>query len=200
MRDHTPGLALPWKLLGVHSFRMDMRTRDQVLDESLVLNSAWYADIADGIGVVTASAQPSRQAQLMPLQGDDASKHRPRSRAPSSLGVSQNDPSETFTSAVGIPQSGHSPNVRNRTATDAEASVVWVIRRIAFGVRIADRCQSDRVSRMAVRSVAASQRVSTSNRAKGRQPVSNNIWNDVFTPSAAIATIRQPRETSPISG
>ncbi|HEY4069692.1 MAG TPA: trypsin-like peptidase domain-containing protein [Burkholderiaceae bacterium] len=45
MRDNTPGLALPWKLLGVHSFRMDMRTRDKVLDESLGLNSAWYADI-----------------------------------------------------------------------------------------------------------------------------------------------------------
>jgi Trypsin-like peptidase domain len=45
MRDNTPGLALPWKLLGVHSFRLDMRTRDLVLDESLGLNAAWYADI-----------------------------------------------------------------------------------------------------------------------------------------------------------
>jgi S1-C subfamily serine protease len=45
MRDHTAGSALPWKLLGVHSFRMDMKTRDLVLDESLGLNSAWYADI-----------------------------------------------------------------------------------------------------------------------------------------------------------
>jgi hypothetical protein len=36
---------LPWKLLGVHSSRMDMGSRDQVLDESLGLNCAWYADI-----------------------------------------------------------------------------------------------------------------------------------------------------------
>ncbi|MBC7958013.1 MAG: trypsin-like peptidase domain-containing protein [Cytophagales bacterium] len=36
---------LPWKLLGVHSARMDMRTRDRLEDESLGLNSTWYADI-----------------------------------------------------------------------------------------------------------------------------------------------------------
>jgi S1-C subfamily serine protease len=34
-----------WQLLGVHSTRMDMRTRDQTQDESLGLNCAWYADI-----------------------------------------------------------------------------------------------------------------------------------------------------------
>ena len=48
MRDHSPGAAtaaLPWKLLGVHSARMDMGDRDLVLDESLGLNCAWYADI-----------------------------------------------------------------------------------------------------------------------------------------------------------
>jgi S1-C subfamily serine protease len=37
--------ALPWKLLGVHSSRMDMASRDLVLDEALGLNCAWYADI-----------------------------------------------------------------------------------------------------------------------------------------------------------
>ena len=36
---------LPWKLLGVHSARMDMATRDFQQDESLGLNCAWYADI-----------------------------------------------------------------------------------------------------------------------------------------------------------
>jgi S1-C subfamily serine protease len=36
---------LPWKLLGVHSARMDMATRDLQQDESLGLNCAWYADI-----------------------------------------------------------------------------------------------------------------------------------------------------------
>jgi hypothetical protein len=34
-----------WSLLGVHSSRMDMATRDVVLDESLGLNCAWYADV-----------------------------------------------------------------------------------------------------------------------------------------------------------
>ena len=37
--------AMPWKLLGVHSARMDMATRDLQQDESLGLNCAWYADI-----------------------------------------------------------------------------------------------------------------------------------------------------------
>ena len=43
----APGLpgGLPWKLLGVHSARMDMGSRDLELDESLGLNCAWYADI-----------------------------------------------------------------------------------------------------------------------------------------------------------
>lgn len=48
MRDLSPSdatAALPWKLLGVHSSRMDMGDRDVVLDESLGLNCAWYADI-----------------------------------------------------------------------------------------------------------------------------------------------------------
>ncbi len=34
-----------WCLLGVHSSRMDMATRDAAQDESLGLNCAWYADI-----------------------------------------------------------------------------------------------------------------------------------------------------------
>jgi len=36
---------LPWRLLGVHSARLDMKTRDEQQDESLGLNCAWYADI-----------------------------------------------------------------------------------------------------------------------------------------------------------
>ncbi|MDF1484442.1 trypsin-like peptidase domain-containing protein [Ramlibacter sp. H39-3-26] len=39
------GDELPWKLLGVHSMRMDMSHRDLLRDESLGLNCAWYADI-----------------------------------------------------------------------------------------------------------------------------------------------------------
>ena len=37
--------ALPWLLLGVHSARLDVGSRDLELDEALGLNSAWYADI-----------------------------------------------------------------------------------------------------------------------------------------------------------
>jgi S1-C subfamily serine protease len=36
---------LPWMLLGVHSARLDMGGRNLLLDESLGLNCAWYADI-----------------------------------------------------------------------------------------------------------------------------------------------------------
>ncbi len=34
-----------WQLLGIHSTRMDMRTRDRQSDESLGLNCVWYADV-----------------------------------------------------------------------------------------------------------------------------------------------------------
>lgn len=37
--------TLPWLLLGVHSARLDVGTRDLKLDEALGLNCAWYADI-----------------------------------------------------------------------------------------------------------------------------------------------------------
>lgn len=36
---------LPWLLLGIHSSSIDMGGRDMYVDESLGLNSAWYADI-----------------------------------------------------------------------------------------------------------------------------------------------------------
>jgi hypothetical protein len=42
---------LPWKLLGVHSARLDMVPRDQAQDESLGLNCAWYAT---GLQTLTA--------------------------------------------------------------------------------------------------------------------------------------------------
>ena len=47
MRDQLAAAdaALPWKLLGVHSARLDMAGRDLVQDESLGLNCAWYADM-----------------------------------------------------------------------------------------------------------------------------------------------------------
>jgi len=37
--------SLPWKLLGVHSSMLDMRTRDPQIDDPLGLNVAWYADM-----------------------------------------------------------------------------------------------------------------------------------------------------------
>jgi S1-C subfamily serine protease len=45
MRVPDDGQPLPWKLLGIHSSRMDVGGRDLVEDESLGLNCAWYADI-----------------------------------------------------------------------------------------------------------------------------------------------------------
>jgi len=41
-RDHA---QLPWRLLGIHSSRIDMGDRDQDLDDPLALNCAWYADV-----------------------------------------------------------------------------------------------------------------------------------------------------------
>lgn len=40
-----PQRGLPWMLLGVHSARLDVGTRDLKMDEALGLNCAWYADI-----------------------------------------------------------------------------------------------------------------------------------------------------------
>ena len=44
MRSAEKGTALPWKLMGIHSARLDV-TRDTQLDEALGLNCAWFADI-----------------------------------------------------------------------------------------------------------------------------------------------------------
>lgn len=37
--------VLPWMLLGIHSARLDVGSRDLEVDEALGLNCAWYADI-----------------------------------------------------------------------------------------------------------------------------------------------------------
>lgn len=47
-----------WRLLGVHSSRMDMSTRDAVLDESLGLNCAWYADVLLTLTSGTSDSHP----------------------------------------------------------------------------------------------------------------------------------------------
>ncbi|APW40691.1 trypsin [Rhodoferax koreense] len=58
MRDPNGDPALPWRLLGVHSSRMDMNSRDLKLDESLGLNCAWYADI---LMTLTTGGAPTGQ-------------------------------------------------------------------------------------------------------------------------------------------
>lgn len=63
MRVFGTDSALPWKLLGVHSSRLDINTRDLVLDESLGLNCAWYADI-----LLTLTADVSASAAVAPQQ------------------------------------------------------------------------------------------------------------------------------------
>jgi hypothetical protein len=56
MRNPAGDAALPWKLLGMHSARMDMKTRDLVEDVSLGLNCTWYADI---LLTLTAPVRPA---------------------------------------------------------------------------------------------------------------------------------------------
>lgn len=56
MRAPSTRLQPPWKLLGVHSTRIDIGSRDQILDESLGLNCAWYADI-----LLTLTAEPDAE-------------------------------------------------------------------------------------------------------------------------------------------
>ncbi len=58
--------AMPWRLLGVHSARMDMGSRDQAQDENLGLNCAWYADI---LMALTAQDAVSSDAQMGPRRG-----------------------------------------------------------------------------------------------------------------------------------
>ena len=61
--EPLPG-GLPWKLLGVHSGRLDMTPRDVEQDETLGLNCAWYADVLMSLTqprVGEATAQPSQK-------------------------------------------------------------------------------------------------------------------------------------------
>lgn len=45
IRDQESQDELPWKLLGIHSARLDLGTRDLELDEALGLNCTWFADV-----------------------------------------------------------------------------------------------------------------------------------------------------------
>ena len=62
--------ALPWLLLGVHSARLDMGDRDQVLDESLGLNCAWYADIL--MTLTGPQPAPDKLAPAPPVEAPPA--------------------------------------------------------------------------------------------------------------------------------
>jgi hypothetical protein len=55
MHDDAGDAQLPWKLLGVHSARMEMGGRSLPVEESLGLNCAWYADI-----LLTLTAEEAR--------------------------------------------------------------------------------------------------------------------------------------------
>ncbi|NUA30410.1 serine protease [Cupriavidus basilensis] len=62
MRDgRGDKLDLPWMLLGIHSARFDVGSRDLAEDEVLGLNSAWYADMLLTLTEPVA-AKPERAA------------------------------------------------------------------------------------------------------------------------------------------
>ncbi|MGE0623871.1 MAG: trypsin-like peptidase domain-containing protein [Pseudomonadales bacterium] len=44
-RTSAADLEPPWRLLGIHSARLDLGTRELLADEALGLNVAWFADI-----------------------------------------------------------------------------------------------------------------------------------------------------------
>jgi hypothetical protein len=82
VRDTQPSDArqtLPWKLLGVHSARMDMGDRDLNLDESLGLNCAWYADILMTLTDEPPAAAPNAPA---PVAQAPAAAQQPTATAP----------------------------------------------------------------------------------------------------------------------
>ena len=56
MNDEAGDARLPWKLLGVHSARMEMGGQGLPVEEALGLNCAWYADI-----LLTLTAEEVRE-------------------------------------------------------------------------------------------------------------------------------------------
>ena len=54
---------LPWTLLGVHSARMDVGTREIDVDEALGLNCVWFADV-----LPTLTAQRDARATIQPMK------------------------------------------------------------------------------------------------------------------------------------
>ena len=69
MRDANTmsnGDNLPWKLLGVHSARLDVGSRDLKLDEALGLNCAWYADILMTLTELSPRIAPAKLDAITP--------------------------------------------------------------------------------------------------------------------------------------
>jgi len=60
MRHPGAGAQMPWRLLGVHSARMDMGDRDLEQDETLGLNCVWYADILRALTTDAAAEKQSK--------------------------------------------------------------------------------------------------------------------------------------------
>ena len=52
---------LPWSLLGVHSSRLDVGTREYAVDEALGLNCVWFADI---LPTLCAPTDPNNATEL----------------------------------------------------------------------------------------------------------------------------------------
>jgi hypothetical protein len=56
------GVALPWRLLGVHSGRLELLPRDTLVDDFLGLNCTWYADVLRALtGPVPEPAAVARE-------------------------------------------------------------------------------------------------------------------------------------------
>ena len=68
--------ALPWLLLGVHSSRVDIGSRDLEVDEALGLNCAWYSSILPTLVGPRVAVKPTK-ANPVP---------RPSSGAPAAVG------------------------------------------------------------------------------------------------------------------
>jgi len=71
MRESSTSSHLPWQLIGVHSTRMDMRSRDRAQDESLGLNCAWYADVLVAL-TEPRQAAPAGDVHAGRIDGDAA--------------------------------------------------------------------------------------------------------------------------------
>lgn len=57
--------ALPWLLLGVHSSRVDIGSRDLAQDEALGLNCAWYSNILPTLVGPRVAITPAKEGALI---------------------------------------------------------------------------------------------------------------------------------------